>query len=293
MWRPKDSFLKLNIWKGDVWVVEDIHGESYVVPEKHANAVQFFEENTKEEKFFILDDIEETLAGTFRHVFDGCGHGHAIHSVELVQDVWYGINSADGYMDRSDWDYSKDRFQLVRSLNEVNGVEEAHKVWDGKQRIHLDENGIVTGFDKYEPELKSEPHIQKLWSADLEEWSERNAKMPPDNLEFDDLDWTLEDGSKIFHTTEDKVLGELVFLEEEDVAEIIRNAIMDPDTICCSDSYQHFLEDVSSLICEHFGGNPFDVRDPDGEGKMEVVIEMNECVPEDGGVFKNYRKAKR
>lgn len=79
-------------------------------------------------------------------------------------------------------------------------------------------------------------------------------------------------------------------LKDSEVADIISRAVNDPGEIDCSDSYRHFLEDLGELACTHFGGTRGQVVEP-VPGEMEawtIGFHINECVPDDGGVFKRY-----
>lgn len=77
-------------------------------------------------------------------------------------------------------------------------------------------------------------------------------------------------------------------LTDAELGEIIWKATHDDSTIECSDSYEHFLEDLTELICNHFGGVRGSVCCPNDELPWTVGVEINECVPDDGGVFKDY-----
>jgi len=77
-------------------------------------------------------------------------------------------------------------------------------------------------------------------------------------------------------------------LTDMEMAEIIHKAVHDPEEIDCADSYRYFLEGLAALICEHFGGTPGEVAEPDNELSWSVGFHINDCVPEDGGVFARY-----
>ena len=74
-------------------------------------------------------------------------------------------------------------------------------------------------------------------------------------------------------------------LKAKDIVKIVSDGVLDDGCIGDLDQYRDFLEDVSKLICNHFGGSvdALQVDEPD----MFVLIRMNECVPEDGGVYQN------
>jgi hypothetical protein len=80
-------------------------------------------------------------------------------------------------------------------------------------------------------------------------------------------------------------------LKDTEMAEIISKAVNDNE-IDDRDSYMHFLEDLAELICDHFGGThnePF--YNPDEPGlQFGCAFNVNECVPDDGGIFRMYDK---
>jgi hypothetical protein len=78
-------------------------------------------------------------------------------------------------------------------------------------------------------------------------------------------------------------------LTGKELGEIVRRATNDDSLIECADSYEHFLEDLADLVCNHFGGSRGGVHEPDDSlPEWTVAIRFNECVPPDGGVFKDY-----
>ena len=77
--------------------------------------------------------------------------------------------------------------------------------------------------------------------------------------------------------------SETKILTDKDLGEIIRRAIHDKDIIDDAVSYRRFLEDLAELVCSHFGGEPGKV-----ENNWTIAVHVNECVPADGGVFKDY-----
>jgi len=77
-------------------------------------------------------------------------------------------------------------------------------------------------------------------------------------------------------------------LTEHEMAEIIHRAVHEPGLIDCADSYGAFLEGLADLICEHFGGEHKNPSEPDEDLPWTVAFRVNECVPSDGGVFKDY-----
>lgn len=77
-------------------------------------------------------------------------------------------------------------------------------------------------------------------------------------------------------------------LTDKELGEIIWKATHDETTIECADSYEHFLEDLAGLICDHFGGTRGNVGRPDTDLTWTVGIHVDESVPDDGGVYAAY-----
>jgi len=77
-------------------------------------------------------------------------------------------------------------------------------------------------------------------------------------------------------------------LTEHEMAEIVHKAVHDPGMIDCADSYRAFLEELADLICAHFGGTHGQASPPDDALPWTVAFGVNECVPSDGGVYKEY-----
>lgn len=75
-------------------------------------------------------------------------------------------------------------------------------------------------------------------------------------------------------------------LSDKNLGEIINRAINDQGVIECQDAYIYFLEALANLVCDHFGGIRGDIEHSDNS--FSVPIFVNECVPYDGGVFKDY-----
>ena len=77
-------------------------------------------------------------------------------------------------------------------------------------------------------------------------------------------------------------------LKDSEMIDIIRRA---PEEIDCGDSYLHFLEDLGTLIADHFGGDFMRAEFvPTGSLGYIGVFNVNDCVPDDGGIYKNYDK---
>jgi len=82
--------------------------------------------------------------------------------------------------------------------------------------------------------------------------------------------------------------SETKILTDKDLGEIIWRATHDNGIIDDADSYQCFLEDLAELVCDHFGGDRGSIVQPDIDMPWTVAIRINECVPADGGIFKDY-----
>ena len=78
-------------------------------------------------------------------------------------------------------------------------------------------------------------------------------------------------------------------LTDEELGQIIYDATRDNSgLIDCADAYEHFLEDLGDLIANHFGGTRGGVGRPNFDLGWTVAFNINDCVPSDGGVFKDY-----
>jgi len=77
-------------------------------------------------------------------------------------------------------------------------------------------------------------------------------------------------------------------LTDVEMAGIVAKAVGDPGLIDCEDSYRAFLEGLADLLCDHFGGEHGDATEPDDALPWTVAFRLNECVPEDGGVYRKY-----
>ena len=89
-------------------------------------------------------------------------------------------------------------------------------------------------------------------------------------------------------------------LTDKELADIISRATSDKRIIDCADSYKHFLEDLTKLVCDHFGGDPgvvsapYDIEKNVIDSDKNIInewttgIHINECVPDDGGIYNYY-----
>lgn len=77
-------------------------------------------------------------------------------------------------------------------------------------------------------------------------------------------------------------------LTDKELGEIVYKATHDDTVIDCFDSYEHFLRDLSDLICNHFGGKRGDIHCSDDDFSWSVGIHIDESVPCDGGIYENY-----
>ena len=75
-------------------------------------------------------------------------------------------------------------------------------------------------------------------------------------------------------------------ITDKELFDIVDRAI-NKDEIDCSDSYEHFISDLGVLISTHFGGTYRNCGYLD-DGQAFVSIDVDENVPDDGGVFKDY-----
>ncbi len=59
--------------------------------------------------------------------------------------------------------------------------------------------------------------------------------------------------------------------------------------IDCQDHYIHFMEDLGKVLADHAGGD-FSCVSPDHHDNLGVCVlfDVNECVPADGGVYKEF-----
>lgn len=75
-------------------------------------------------------------------------------------------------------------------------------------------------------------------------------------------------------------------LRDQDLIEIVSKA---PREIDDADTYLRFIEDLAELVTDYFGGDVLKVRYIDGHrGESVVSIGLNDSVPDDGGIFKDY-----
>ena len=75
-------------------------------------------------------------------------------------------------------------------------------------------------------------------------------------------------------------------LTDKEMIDIVRRA---PNEIEDSDAYRRFLEELGNLIANHFGGERGTVTEnPDDGLEYTCAFRINEKVPEDGGIYKEY-----
>ena len=79
-------------------------------------------------------------------------------------------------------------------------------------------------------------------------------------------------------------------LTDREMGQIVHDAIHRSDVIVCADAYRRFLEDLGELLAAHFGGSRGNVGCPDDGMGWTCGFHVNECVPPDGGAFKDYDK---
>lgn len=76
-------------------------------------------------------------------------------------------------------------------------------------------------------------------------------------------------------------------LLDTEMAEIIRRAVND-HLIDEARNYQHFLEELGLLIANYFGGDLGVVTPPGILDNWSASFQVNDSVPGDGGVYKDY-----
>ena len=80
-------------------------------------------------------------------------------------------------------------------------------------------------------------------------------------------------------------------ITDKELGKIISKAVNDPGEIDCEDAYRHFLEDLADLVANHFGGCVGNVSEPSNiMEEWTVSFSIDESVPADGGVYKDYDK---
>jgi hypothetical protein len=59
------------------------------------------------------------------------------------------------------------------------------------------------------------------------------------------------------------------------------------DQLDTTEKYADFMTDIAKVVCDHCGGEVTGRAD-NADGEWLVGIVGNECLPEDGGVWKDY-----
>jgi len=77
-------------------------------------------------------------------------------------------------------------------------------------------------------------------------------------------------------------------ITDKEMGDIIHKATHDREIIDDQDSYLHFLFSLAELITDHFGGTHGKASYADDGLGYAVAFNVNECVPTDGGIFKDY-----
>lgn len=79
-------------------------------------------------------------------------------------------------------------------------------------------------------------------------------------------------------------------LTGREMGDIIHKATHDPAIIDDQDQYLRFLTDLAELITDHFGGAHGEATHTHAYNSIgyAVAFDVNECVPDDGGIFKDY-----
>jgi len=79
-------------------------------------------------------------------------------------------------------------------------------------------------------------------------------------------------------------------LTDKEMLGILQQVIVGSDVIDCADDYSRFLGDLGDFITQHFGGIRGAVCAPDKDLGWTVAFRVDEDVPADGGVYKEYDK---
>lgn len=81
-------------------------------------------------------------------------------------------------------------------------------------------------------------------------------------------------------------------LTDKEMLDIVRRAIEDKNEIEDAGTYEQFLEELGNLIALYFGGERGVVGIPDHGGDLgwTCCFHINDSVPDDGGIFKDYDK---
>jgi hypothetical protein len=73
-----------------------------------------------------------------------------------------------------------------------------------------------------------------------------------------------------------------------DIGEIIHKALHLPGEICDASAYERFFEDLCQLVTDNFGGEFVGLTGSSQDDTLSGKFEVNECVPDDGGVYSRY-----
>jgi hypothetical protein len=78
-------------------------------------------------------------------------------------------------------------------------------------------------------------------------------------------------------------------LTDKEIGALMSKAVVDSGYFSCQDTYIDFLKKLGNIIADHFGGIcgkvDYDVRDTVG---YKIAFHPNECLPADGGIYKDY-----
>lgn len=77
-------------------------------------------------------------------------------------------------------------------------------------------------------------------------------------------------------------------ITDAELAGIVGDIVRDPLLLETEAKYQLFLEDLADLVCGYCGGSVGRVSEPGDGLPHTVAIHLDESVPPDGGVFKDY-----
>jgi len=84
-------------------------------------------------------------------------------------------------------------------------------------------------------------------------------------------------------------------ITDGEMIDIINRAYKERHLIDDFDQYTDFVNDIADVICKHFGGTHGIVdglpnEKGEYEGEYAVGFHIDENVPEDGGIYKDYDK---
>lgn len=76
-------------------------------------------------------------------------------------------------------------------------------------------------------------------------------------------------------------------ITHKELAKIVSTALLNPSVIEDSDSFEHFLKDLSTVLTDHLGGQLGRIM-VDEDDEWTIAIHADESLPSDGGAWKHY-----